>query len=70
VKNSGSPDWLPPGGCMNERHTDIEALKGKPGNGTMQQSKRAWQRSGNGQALSRMPPGCLIRHSTQIMGKP
>jgi hypothetical protein len=56
---------------MKARHTDIEAQKGKPGHRTMQQSKRLMQTLDTGQAgHCRMPPGCLIRHSTQIMGKP
>ncbi len=56
---------------MNVRQTDIEARKGKPGHGAMQQSKRLMWKPDTGQAgHCRMPPGCLIRHSTQIMGKP
>ena len=56
---------------MNARHTDIKAQKRKLGYGTMQQSKRFMWKLGTGQAGNcRMPPGCLIRHSTQIMGKP
>ena len=56
---------------MNERETDIEARKGKPGHGTRQESKRLRWPPETGQVVFyRMPPGCLIRHSTQIMGKP
>ncbi|HID03380.1 MAG TPA: hypothetical protein EYP18_09265 [Desulfobacterales bacterium] len=56
---------------MNERDTDIEARKRKLGHGTMQASKRLGWQPETGQVVHcRMPPGCLIRHSTQIMGKP
>jgi hypothetical protein len=56
---------------MKVRQTDIEARKGKPGHRTMQQSKRFMWKPDTGEAGNcRMPPGCLIRHSTQIMGKP
>ncbi len=56
---------------MKVRQTDIEAQKGKPGHGAMLQSKRFMWNFDTGQASNcRMPPGCLIRHSTQIMGKP
>jgi len=56
---------------MKVRHTDIEARKGKPGHRTMQESKRFMRKPDAGKAgHCRMPPGCLIRHSTQIMGKP
>ncbi len=56
---------------MKVRQTDIEARKGKPGHRTMQESKRFMWNSDTGQAGNcRMPSGCLIRHSTQIMGKP
>jgi len=56
---------------MKVRPTDTEAQKGKPGHRAMQQSKRFMWNSDTGQAVHcRMPPGCLIRHSTQIMGKP
>jgi len=56
---------------MKVRQTDIEARKGKPGHRAMQQSKRFMRNTDTGQADNcRMPSGCLIRHSTQIMGKP
>ena len=56
---------------MKVRQTDIEARKGKPGHRARQESKRFMWNSDTGQASNcRMPPGCLIRHSTQIMGKP
>ena len=56
---------------MKVRQTDIKAQKGKPRHRAMQQSKRFMWNSDTGQAdHCRMPPGCLIRHSTQIMGKP
>jgi len=56
---------------MNVRHTDTEAQKGKPGNGTMRQPKWALLLPVTGQAGNcRMPSGSLIRHSTQSMGKP
>jgi hypothetical protein len=56
---------------MNVRHTDTEAHKGKPGHRAMQQSKRLVWVTDTGQAVyCRMLLGCLIRHSTQSMGKP
>ena len=56
---------------MNIRYTDTEALKGKPGNRTIRQSTSASLLPVTGQVgNNRMPPGSLIRHSTQSMGKP
>ncbi len=56
---------------MKVGQTDSKAQKGKPGHRAMQESKRFMLSSGTGQAgHCRMPPGCLIRHSTQRMGKP
>ena len=58
---------------MKVRQTDIEAQKRKLGTGnrTKQQSKRSCGTHEIGQAEQRrMPTGCLIRHSTQRMGKP
>jgi len=56
---------------MKVRQTEIEARKGKPGHRVMQESNRFMWNSDTGQAGDcRMRPGCLIRHSTQIMGKP
>ncbi len=56
---------------MKVGQTDIKAQKGKPGHRAMQESKRFMWNTDTGQAgYCRMPPGCLIRHSTQSMGKP
>ena len=56
---------------MNVRPTDIQAQKRKLGHRAKQQSKRFMWNSDTGEASHcRMPSGCLIRHSTQIMGKP
>ncbi|MFT7532298.1 MAG: hypothetical protein ACI9FD_003326 [Gammaproteobacteria bacterium] len=56
---------------MMVRQTNIEARKGKPGHRAMQQSKRFMWAPDTGQAVDRrMPAGCLIRQSTQVMGKP
>ncbi len=56
---------------MKVGQTDSKAQKGKPGHRAMQESKRFMWNTDTGQAgYCRMPPGCLIRHSTQRMGKP
>ena len=55
---------------MNARTTDIKAQKRKLGTGAKQQSTRSWKPELGQAENSRMPSGCLIRHSTQRMGKP
>jgi len=56
---------------MNPRHTGTKAQKRKLGRWTMQQSDGLLWKPDFGQAGDcRMPPGSLIRHSTQRMGKP
>ncbi len=45
VRELGKPLGFPAGGKVNVGHTDSEAQKGKPGNGTMRESKRTLELS-------------------------
>jgi hypothetical protein len=45
VRELGKPLGFPAGGKVNGGHTDTEARKGKPGNGTMRESKRTLELS-------------------------